>query len=861
MLDAIKKFFTRRGPDLEVNAEDLRHDFRTRYHHFKLLLNANSRALDIMTEMGEALGGANPFGMTFVRSRCTAVSTAVWQIAKNLNDLAPEKYDELYERFKDIQLKINPFIAHHRPATKGPVVVSLNDVDKDMADQVGSKIANLGELRNRLHLRVQNGFVVTASGYYRFIEYNDLQSEIDRCLQAADVDRVDQLHALSADIRQLIIRASVPDDLSQAISEQYRHLEALDGRDIRIAMRSSALGEDLAGTSFAGQYLSELNVCSDYILDVYKEVVASKYGLAAMAYRLNRGIRDEDVAMCVGCMSMVDPVSGGVLYSRNPLNLHDDALVINAVWGLPKSVVDGSSASDLFIVARGAPMKIVRKEIASKAEKFVCYADAGICRMDVTGDNREDPSLQDAQALELARMAITLEAHYGVPQDIEWAILQDGSIVLLQCRPLQQMQTTRTHGTDSHFQETPGTLLLEGGISASPGTAAGPVYAVKKDVDMLQFPKGAILVTAQALPRWASLMNRTCALITETGAITGHLANVAREFRVPALLGVKGAMERLSNGQIVTLDAGARRVYDGRIDALLEKESGVKNLMEGSSVHEALKGAARYVIPLNLLDPDAPSFIPKNCQTFHDITRFCHEKAVHEMFRFGKDHRFPERSSKQLFCEVPMQWWVLNLDDGFKQEVSEKYVKLEDIASIPMLALWDGISAVPWEGPPPVDGKGFMSVMFQATTNRALVPAVRSRYANRNYFMISKNYCSLSSRLGFHFSIVEALVSERESENYISFQFKGGAADFDRRLKRVFFIRDILEEQGFRVEVTKDTVIARMEDRNDAFMTGRLKVLGYLTIHTRQLDMIMANDASVNYYKSKLRKDIQRLNP
>jgi pyruvate,water dikinase len=852
-----ESIFSKREIEKSANVEELRTAFKSRYHQFKLLLNANNKALELMAEMEEALRGTWPFGMSFVRARSTSVSTNVFQIVMHLNELSAGKYEALYERFKEIQKRINPFIYPKTATKEGPLVLPLRDVDRDMADQAGSKLANLGEIRNRIHLRVPDGFVITAQAYHRFMEQNELQAEIDKRIQATDVDRVDKLYDLSAGIQQLIIGSLLPEYLERDILENYSLLKGDAEKGPTVAMRSSALGEDLAGTSFAGQYRSELNVSEENLIQSYKEIIASKYGVPAMSYRFNRGIRDEDVPMCVGCICMVDAVAGGVVYSRDPMRIRDDVVVINSVWGLPKSVVDGSTNPDFFLVSRGDSVKIIRKEIAVKEQKFMCYADEGICRLDVNDEERNLPSLSDENAIELARLAVRLEEYYGIPQDIEWAIEEDGSITLLQCRPLQKTEVqqkfryqekTGKQGTDS--------VLLQGGMTASPGAAAGPVYVVKKDIDTFRFPEGAVLVTAQALPRWATLLNRAAAVVTEQGSIAGHFGNVSREFGVPALFGLKGAIDKLKNGEVVTVDADSLTVYEGRVDDLLKKTEKSKNLMEGSPVFEALNGASRLIIPLNLLDPGAPEFRPDNCRTFHDITRFSHEKAVEEMFRFGKDHHFLERSSKQLLCEVPMQWWVLNLDDGFYEEVEGKHVKLENICSIPMLALWEGITAVPWAGPPPVDGKGFMSVMFQATANTALVPGMRSQYTDRNYFMISKNYCSLTSRLGFHFSTVETLVSDRSSENYISFQYKGGAADYQRKRRRIIFVKEILEKYGFRVDVKEDSLIARLEDYEEDFMKKSLKILGYLTMHTRQLDMIMANDSKVSYYRSKVNKDI-----
>jgi len=846
-------------PDEPENIEELRVAFKERYHNFKLLLSANNRSLEVMAEMEQALQGDRPYGMSFVRSSATSISVNVFRMIQNLHHLAPDKYAELDSRFTAIEKTVDAILKQTRTLPIGRLILPLNALDKDMTEVAGSKMANLGEVKNRIHLKVPAGFVITSSAFKRFMDYNSLQVEIDRKLQSIDSEDIEDLYTFSAEIQQLVIRSRIPDDLEAAIRGAWEDLEAESGGKITVALRSSALGEDAEGSSFAGQYRSELNVSFEHVFQAYKEVIASKYSLQAITYRMNKGFRDEDILMCVGCLVMVDAVSGGVTYSRSPVSSRDDRVFINAVWGLPKSVVDGSVACDLFVASREPPISIVEKEISPKARKFVCYPQEGLCRMDLTDEESTSPCLTDDQARQLAEIAIRIENHYAMAQDIEWAIAGSGAIHILQCRPLKLILTGET-GDAAVDPELKKRRIAGGGITASPGASSGPVYLGDRGVDVLAFPEGAVLVTRQALPRWASLLTRASAVITEQGGFAGHLANVAREFGVPALFGVPDAATILKPGQVITVDASRQAVYDGLISALLSGTGSSRtHLMEGSPVHEILKQVGRHIIPLHLLDPDAREFSPAGCTTFHDITRFIHEKSVTEMFDFGKNHNFSERSSKQLHYRVPMQWWVLNLDDGFKEEVPGKYVTLDNIDSIPMKAFWKGFVAIPWDGPPAMDRKGMLSVMYQSTTNTALTPGMRSAYAERNYFMISRHYCSLSSRLGYHFSTIEALISERPRENYISFQFKGGAADTYRKLGRVHFIKDILEELGFRVEIKEDHLASRLENHDMAHMEKQMEVLGYLTLHTRQLDMIMANAGSVNYYRNKLRKDIDTL--
>ncbi|MFZ5447173.1 MAG: PEP/pyruvate-binding domain-containing protein [Thermodesulfobacteriota bacterium] len=855
LLQRLRSIFSGAEPAPALSMEELRAVFKARYHTFKLLLAANNTALQLMTDMEAALRGKHSFSMTFIRSHATAVCVNVFNIIRNLNELTENRYQALTTVFAGIEKQIDAILSQRQPPPISELVLPLAAVRREMADGVGSKMANLGEITSQLpELSVPPGFAITAAAYEQFMSHNRLIDEINRLLQSMAEEEISDLYRKSSEIQRLIINADLPPELAEAISRAYADLESAAGPGVRVALRSSAIGEDAADTSFAGQYHSELNVSAENLQTVYKEVLASKYALTALSYRLHKGLRDEDVAMCVGCMAMVDSACGGVMYSRDPNDIRRDAIFLNAVHGLAKSVVDGTVTPDLWVISRDEPLTILKREIHDKGQKVVCLPEEGVrLESDALGTA---PALNDDQALHLARIALDLESHFNGPQDIEWCIDQAGRILILQSRPLKQMAAPRDT-TPALAGEHP--VLLRGGELASSGVAAGPVYLVQNNLDLLQFPDGAVLVTAFPHPGWASVLNRAAALITDRGGITGHLANVAREFGIPALFNAAEATVRLTPGQEVTVDADGLTVYQGRVEELLALTGPKEGAMAGTPVGETLKEVMTLITPLYLTNPNAPDFTPRGCRTLHDITRFAHEVAVKEMFAFDKKPAFSRYFIKRLVTTVPLEWWVLNLEDGFKEEVADNQVELSNIASAPMLALWEGITAVPWEGPPPVDTRGFMSIVMGAATDPNLANVGGTIFGNQNYFMIARDFCNLTSRLGFHFSTVEALVGDQAFENYIRFAFKGGAADFPRRIMRAKFVGEILEKYHFKVDVKEDSLFARLEAEAKDYMLSRLRILGYLTIHTRQLDMIMLNDADVQYYAEKFAQDLDRL--
>ncbi|WP_419786846.1 PEP/pyruvate-binding domain-containing protein [Pseudodesulfovibrio sp.] len=824
--------------------------FLAKSENFRLLLTANNEALERMGEMSVDAKSGGTFGMAHVRASSLRTAAAVRGMIERLCRMCPGKYDELKDVFNRIVMEMETALVHRTDRPTGPLTLGLDVVRAGAMPETGSKMALLGEIALVLDLRIPRGFSITGSAFRRFMEHAGLDDEINRLIQITDSSELDELRDLETNIRRAIDMAAFPPGLEEAIEDECARL-GLDGKDVRLAVRSSALGEDSEEASFAGQFLTVLGVRPDDVAEAYRSVVASMYSATAMLYRFNRGLREDGVVMCVGCMEMVNATAGGVVYTRNPASPGEGVLV-SAAPGLPCTVVDGSALIDTWIVNRDS-LEVVRAEIADKQWEHSVGPGGSIIRRELGEGRSALPAIGEDLVVELARNGLAIEGYFGGPQDVEWALGADGHVYYLQCRPLA-VGTDECEPGHAENDADASFAILTSAVPASPGVAGGTVFRVETDEDMLDFPDGAVLLTRNARPQLSALLPRAAALVAEFGSPASHLANVAREFSVPALIGAPGAVDRLSGVSAVTVDARNGTVYLGIRRERIEAAGTRKGVARENDVVHALRRLLPFVAPLNLTDPESPDFKPDNCRSLHDITRYCHEKAVQEMFSGAGQ---PTANARKLKGELPMQYWLVDIGGGTAESEEEGYISLDNVRSGPMLALWHGMTVIPWDGPPPASVSGFMSVVTQAAQNPALMPGVANDMGRRNYFIVGRNYCNLQSRFGFHFCTVEGFAGSDPTANYALFQYRGGGADISRRSVRIGLVAEVLDRHGFIVEAREDALHARIEGVARRAVEQSMAVMGYLLMHTRQIDMAMADRAVGDRYRAKFAKDIE----
>jgi pyruvate,water dikinase len=450
---------------------------------------------------------------------------------------------------------------------------------------VGGKNASLGEMISQLSakgVRVPTGFATTAHAYREFLAQGGLDKKINDLLDVLDADDTQALAICGTQIRKWIMEADFPAALNAAIAENYARLTDSSAAGTTFAVRSSATAEDLPDASFAGQQESFLNIHGlDNINHAIKEVFASLYNDRAISYRVHKGFVHADVALSAGVQQMVrsDIGCAGVMFTIDTESGFKDVAFITSSYGLGETVVQGAVNPDEFYVhkpllAQGKPA-IVRRTMGSKLIKMV-FSDAtqagkSTVTVDVDPAESDVYSLSDADILELATYAMTIENHYGCPMDIEWGKNGlDGKLYILQARPeTVKSQESLKNITETYKLQKHSAKPLVAGRAVTQKVGVGPVRIVLDPSQMHEVQPGDVLVADMTDPNWEPVMKRASALVTNRGGRTCHAAIIARELGIPAIVGSVNATDLLREGEIVTVSCAEGEtgfVYHGALD-------------------------------------------------------------------------------------------------------------------------------------------------------------------------------------------------------------------------------------------------------------------------------------------------------
>ena len=325
---------------------------------------------------------------------------------------------------------------------------------KDVAE-VGGKNASLGEMIKHLvpkGIKIPGGFITTASAYSDFLKEGKVGDRIlgdfiKETLKGLDTHNLRELQRCGNLIRKAIKQAEFPEKLNKQIIEAYREMEKEYGKNVDVAVRSSATAEDLPGASFAGQYETYLNICgTKELLKAVKSATASLFTNRAISYRTDKGFDHLSVALSVGIQKMVrsDLGCSGVMFTVDTESGFRDLVLINGAWGLGEMIVQGEVTPDEFLVFKKTG-KIIEKRLLSKSRKMIYSRGKGIKKtkvIPVSKKERESFVLNDKEIEKLAQWGVLIEEHYSklnkkwMPMDMEWAKDgKDGKLYIVQARP------------------------------------------------------------------------------------------------------------------------------------------------------------------------------------------------------------------------------------------------------------------------------------------------------------------------------------------------------------------------------------------------------------------------------------------
>lgn len=457
-------------------------------------------------------------------------------------------------------------------------IKNFNEITHTDSTIVGAKTASLGLMYNALAsqgIRVPGGFGITADAYWHFVNSNHLMPIIEKIMEGlTDYNDLSKIKEAGQHIRNLFHIAPMPADLAEAIVSAYVQLGVnYSQKNLQVAVRSSATAEDLVDASFAGQQDTYLNISGkEALLEATKKCFASLFTDRAMVYRHEKGFEYKDIALSVTIQKMVrsDKAVSGVAFSIDTETGFQNAIIINASYGLGQAIVQGLVVPDEYIVFKPTNA-ILKKEIGSKKIKIV-YKTDGIAQASVPSGAQSQQCLSDQEINKLADIIKTIEAFYTGQKgsfcalDIEWA--KDGfdnELYIVQARP-ETVHSRASHKMIHYtLHEGQNQTVLARGNSVGQQITTGKAVVVNCVADINQVQPGDIIITNMTDPDWIPVLKKAAGIITQMGGRTCHAAIVSRELNIPALVGAHDAMQKIAHGQTITLDCSGGTigyVYD-----------------------------------------------------------------------------------------------------------------------------------------------------------------------------------------------------------------------------------------------------------------------------------------------------------
>ncbi len=449
--------------------------------------------------------------------------------------------------------------------------------------RVGGKNASLGEMISNLAnagVQVPGGFATTADAFNEFLEQSGLNEKIHSILDTLDVDDVNELAKVGAQIRQWVIDTPFQPELDKAIREAYSQLHGDASQDVSFAVRSSATAEDMPDASFAGQQETFLNVRGiDAVMVAIKHVFASLFNDRAISYRVHQGYDHRGVALSAGIQRMVrsDKASSGVMFSIDTESGFEDVVFVTSSYGLGEMVVQGAVNPDEFYVHKQTLAKakpaVLKRNIGSKAIQMIYSSDESHGKqveiVDVDSALSNQFSITDAEVEELAKQAVIIEKHYGRPMDIEWAKDgNDGKLYIVQARP-ETVRSNEDANVMERFQLKSKSEVIAEGRAIGHKIGSGVVKVLSSIDQMDSVKQGDVLVTDMTDPDWEPIMKRASAIVTNRGGRTCHAAIIARELGIPAVVGCGNATDLITNGDTVTVscaEGDTGYIYKGELE-------------------------------------------------------------------------------------------------------------------------------------------------------------------------------------------------------------------------------------------------------------------------------------------------------